>query len=104
MVVSMVSAQQWGNRRGFARSVTVTGTLQLQNGTIAVTDENKVYYVPSLERYIGFIEGLKEGAQVNMEGYIAGNSNYIQPSKITINGKSYDFIANAQWGMPYSNG
>ncbi|GHV28596.1 hypothetical protein AGMMS4952_12690 [Spirochaetia bacterium] len=100
-VVGMVSAQQWGNR-GRSQSITVNGTLQLQNGTIAVINGGTIYYVPTLERYIGFIEELKEGAQVNLEGYIMGNSNYVQPSKVTINGKSYDFTANAPQGNPYN--
>ncbi|GHU61491.1 hypothetical protein FACS189445_3540 [Spirochaetia bacterium] len=100
-VAGMVSAQQWGNR-GFSQSIIVDGTLQLQNGTITVVKGNTIYYVPTLERYIGFIEGLKEGTQVNLEGYIIGNSNYVQPSKITINGKSYDFTANVPQGNPYN--
>jgi hypothetical protein len=97
----MVSAQQWGNR-GFSPSITVNGALQLQNGTIAVVNGDAIYYVPALERYIGFIEGLKEGTQVNLEGYIMGNSNYVRPSKVTINGKSYDFTANGPQGNPYN--
>jgi hypothetical protein len=99
-VVGTVSAQQWGNNRGFSQSITVNGTLQLQNGAIAVVNGNTIYYVPLLERYIGFIEGLKEGAQVNLEGYITNDGNYVQPAKVTINGKIYDFTANVQRGSP----
>jgi hypothetical protein len=97
-----VSAQSWGpgwgpsNPGSVAQSVTVTGTLQLLNGTIAVTSNNSVYYVPSLERFIGFIGGLKEGTQVNVEAYVYGNQayTYLQLSKLTINGKTYDFPVN----------
>jgi hypothetical protein len=78
-VAGIVSAQNWGwggTSGGLAQSVTVTGTLQLQNGTIAVSNGNTVYYVPSLERYIGCIDGLKEGAQVTIQGYVYGNQAY----------------------------
>jgi hypothetical protein len=44
-----------------------------------------------LNRYIGFITGLREGASVSVEGYEF--RNMIQPVKVTIDGKSYDFNA-----------
>jgi hypothetical protein len=98
--IGAVSAQNWGGRRNYSQPVTVNGTLQLQDGFIAVVNGNTVYYVPSLERYIGFIDGLKEGAQVNLEGYVVGNGNVVQPSKLTLNGKSYDLLAAAPQGGP----
>jgi hypothetical protein len=80
-------------RRGFDRAapdaVTINGTLQLEKGFIAVSSGDKVYYVPRLTRYIGFIEGLKEGAVVSIEGYTY--NNFIFPLNVTLNGKSYDF-------------
>ena len=72
-----------------AQTVTVEGTLQLQNGKIAVATGNTFYFVPVLNQYIGFIEGLKEGARVSVLGFASGN--IIQASQVTINGKSYDF-------------
>jgi hypothetical protein len=94
LAIGIVSAQSWGrgNQRGASQSVTVNGTLQLQNGLIAVAEGNNVYFVPMLIRYIGFIDGLKEGAGVSVEGYVSGK--YLQPAKVTISGKSYDFPAN----------
>jgi len=89
-------AQGWG---GVSQRVTVNGTLQLQNGQIALTSGSSVYFVPALVRYIGFIEGLKEGVSVSIDGFVSGN--YLEPSKVTINGKSYDFSPNNQgqgWG------
>jgi hypothetical protein len=84
LAVGTISAQVWG-----AQSVTVEGTLQLQNGQIAVATGNAVYFVPVLTQYIGFIEGLREGARVTVLGYASGN--VLQAAQVTINGKTYDF-------------
>jgi hypothetical protein len=83
-------------------SQSVTGTLAVRNGTIALEGETQVYYVPGLERFIGFIEGLKEGAQVTVEGYVYDNQTYawLQPSKLTLNGKDYEVGNNLAQG-PY---
>ena len=79
------------NRQNEVKSVTIEGTLQLEKGSIAVKSGDSVYYVPMLMRYIGFIDGLKEGARVSVEGFEA--RNFIRPSKVTIAGKAYDFAA-----------
>ena len=83
-----ISAQNWGN----SRSITIEGTLQLQNGQIAVSTGNAVYFVPELGRYVGFIDGFREGARVSVSGYASGN--YLQPVQMTLNGKSYDLRTN----------
>jgi hypothetical protein len=101
-VIGFLSAQQgWGHRwernPGYsAQSVTVTGNLQLQNGVIAVVNNGQIYYVPSLERLVGFIDGFKEGAQVSVEGFSWNNygAAFVEPVKLTINGKSYDLGSN----------
>ena len=95
LAVGMVSAQGWGGWPT-PQTISVTGTLQLQNGVIAVVSGNDAYYVPMLTRYIGFIEGLREGAQISMDGFASGN--YLQPTRVTINGKNYDFTANVPQG------
>jgi len=70
--------------------VTVNGVLKLERGFVAVqSDTADVYLVPLLNRYIGFINGLTEGARVTVEG--AGFRNIIHPEKLTINGRTYDF-------------
>jgi FlaG/FlaF family flagellin (archaellin) len=84
-----------------AQSVTVSGTLQLQNGSIAVASGSNVYFVPVLNQYIGFIDGLREGAQVSINGTVWGNS--IQPITVTIAGKTYDFTPNNQQGFNQGN-
>jgi hypothetical protein len=72
--------------------VTIEGTLKLERGYVAVESGDSVYYVPMLNQYIGFISDLREGARVSVEGRESGN--VIQPTKVTIGGKSYDFPAN----------
>jgi len=69
--------------------VTIDGVLKLEKGIVAVASGDSVYYVPILNRYIGFIDGLKEGTKVSIEG--SQIKDVIRPVKVTINGKSYDF-------------
>jgi len=80
------------NRKGMKPEVTqvsVEGILQLEKGIVAVASGDKVYIVPMLNRYIGFIDGLKEGTKVSVEG--AQFNGFIRPVKVTINEKTYDF-------------
>jgi len=79
------------NRQMQDNSVSVEGTLKLEKGFVAVQNEESVYLVPMLNRYIGFIDGLKEGEKISIEG--RGFKDMIQPLKVTIGEKSYDFIA-----------
>jgi hypothetical protein len=83
--------QSRNNRAREDNSVTVEGVLKLEKGFVAVENNGTVYYVPMLNRYIGFITGLREGAKVSVEGYEF--KSMIQPTKVTIDGKSYDFMA-----------
>jgi hypothetical protein len=96
--IGVVSAQNWGNNWGPSQSVTVTGTLQLQNGAIALASNNSVYFVPTLQQYVGFVEGLKEGAGISVTGYVSGN--VLQASQFTINGKSYNLLAQGFGTVP----
>ncbi|MDR0409775.1 MAG: hypothetical protein LBH18_05200 [Spirochaetaceae bacterium] len=82
----LAAAQGWNT----AQTVSVQGTLSLQNGVIALSSGGTIYYVPELSRYVGFIEALKEGAQVKVEGWQTGGG-YIAPSKLSVGGKDYDF-------------
>jgi len=82
------------NRQREVKSVTIEGTLQLEKGLVAVKSGDTVYSVPMLTRYIGFIEGLKEGAKVSVEGIEA--RNFIWPKKATIAGKDYNFLADGR--------
>jgi len=75
-------------KQEFAK-ITVEGVLKLEKGIVAIASGDSVYYVPILNRYIGFIDGLKEGTEVSVEG--SQFKDVIRPVKVTINGKSYDF-------------
>ena len=75
---------------------TISGTLGLNNGRIALKSETTTYYVRGLNRYIGFIDGLKDGAHVSLEGYASEPSQEGQterlflPVKLVINEKVYE--------------
>jgi len=79
------------NRAREDNSVTVEGVLKLEKGFVAVESAGNVYIVPMLNRYIGFIPDLREGAKVSVEGYEF--KNMIRPTKVTIEGKPYDFMS-----------
>jgi hypothetical protein len=78
-----------------AATSTITGKLELINGNIAVKNGDTVYYTTGLDRLIGFVDGLKEGAEVSLEGWsfaASGEKEYRRflVSKLTFNGKEYD--------------
>jgi hypothetical protein len=95
LLTGTVFAQNKGNRpnrsdrKQEVTKVTIEGLLKLEKGIVAVESGGSVYYVPKLNRYIGFIEGLKEGTKASVEG--SQFKDIIRPVKVTINGKSYDF-------------
>jgi len=74
----------------------VRGTLGLSGGRISIVSGNITYYVSGLSRFVGFIDGLKEGAQVSLDGYATAptveGQNYrsFYPVTLTLNGKSYE--------------
>ncbi|MDR0597371.1 MAG: hypothetical protein LBG14_02575 [Treponema sp.] len=74
----------------------VDGTLGLRGGRIILASGDVTYYTRGLERFIGFIDGLKEGAQVSIEGYVSPPSlegaeeRLLFPVKLTLNGKEYE--------------
>jgi len=74
---------------------TISGALGLTNGRISVVSGNITYYIRGLDRFIGFIDGLKEGAQVSVEGYASAptiegqKDRMFQAVTLTLNGKKY---------------
>jgi hypothetical protein len=99
------NSRRWENFGGVTRSrpaaeqLTLTGTLGLSQGAIVLNSGDQTWYVPGLLRYTGFIEGLKEGAAVTLEGLGRKNagsgadSGVLWVSKLTLNGKDYDLGA-----------
>ena len=77
-------------------TTTIRGTLGLSGGRISVVSGNITYYVNGLSRFVGFIDGLKEGAQVSLDGYATAptieGQNYrtFYPVTLTLNTKTYE--------------
>ncbi|MDR2542448.1 MAG: hypothetical protein LBC80_03240 [Treponema sp.] len=88
-------SNQRSNRSPENNSVTINGTLKLERGIVAVQSTGEgnvsVYFIPRLNRFIGFINGLREGESISVEGF--RYRNVIQPTKVTIGGQSYDFTS-----------
>jgi hypothetical protein len=135
LAAGAVSAQQWGPGRGpwghgpgYYRedprpareawaSLTLTGTLELIDGNIALRKDAVTYYIIGLNRLAGFIDGLREGAAVTLEGaarplsrdgYRAaagaaaedGGRRIFLASKLELNGKTYDNLTPALTNRP----
>jgi hypothetical protein len=85
------------NAQPAQEKTTVSGTLGITHGMISLDSGGTTYYAPGLQRYINFIDGLKAGANVSLEGYVfqptAGEAKFFRISKLTLAGKDYDFSA-----------
>jgi len=84
---------RWG--KGSPEKATVSGNLSIAQGMIAVVSGDTTWLVRGINRYIGFIDGLKEGAEVTLEGYAMPasrdkNVKSLQVQKMTLNGKDYE--------------
>jgi hypothetical protein len=102
LAVGTICAQDKVNPRENSRqreinTVSIEGTLKLEKGLVSVQSGDSVYLIPLLNRYIGFINGLREGTKVSVEG--KSFRNVIMPKKVVIDDKTYDFIA----GGPRNN-
>lgn len=103
LAIASVSAQGFGPGMGRQMAPTdqnaqitkIEGKLALVNGHPGIVIKDKTYYVAIPGHLYGFIDGLKEGAQVKLEGYentlpIAPNYSFFRVTKLTLNGKDYD--------------
>ena len=75
---------------------TIKGTLKINGNRFSVVSGNITYSVRGLERLVGVVDGLKDGAQVSMEGYATApttegqRERVFNPVRLTINGKTYE--------------
>ena len=98
-----------------AETVSVSGTLTVIHGMPAIRSGDTTYLVGRLSRLTGFIDGLREGAQVTIEGSAVAsrqNSNlkFLNPAQLTLDGRSHDLTSPApafgfdrQFGTPGQN-
>ncbi|MDR1373805.1 MAG: hypothetical protein LBJ24_02415 [Treponema sp.] len=91
-------------RRQPPPAVTVTGTLSLIDGRIALENDEAAYYAAGLGNLAGFVDGLKEGAAVTLEGFARPllrrdgaekERQLLRVTALTINGRRYDLSAPA---------
>ena len=86
-----------------APAVTVEGKLVFLNGFICITTPAKTWIV-HLPAYIyGFVDGLKEGAQVKLEGKelalpVPQPTSNLMVTKLIFNGKEYDLSRSEHMG------
>ena len=104
----MTWAQGWERGRGPNRpqlppseAVTISGTLTVAHGMPAIRSGDTTYLVGRLSRLTGFIDGLREGAQVTVEGSAVtsrrdSNLRLLNPSRLTLGGRSHDLSSPAR--------
>jgi hypothetical protein len=84
---------------------TITGNLGISQGMMSLESGGELYYVMGLHRFIGFIDGLREGAAVSLTGYAfapprLSGAKVFRVTELRLNGKSYDLAPPARdWGL-----
>jgi hypothetical protein len=73
----------------------IRGTLTVARGMLALEDaEGVLWYLPGLDRYIGYIDGLDAGEDAILEGYApprgSSQERYFQPLRLFIDEMEYD--------------
>jgi len=106
-LAAMISAQGWRpgpNRPRIppAETITVSGSMVVAHGMPAIKSGEVTYLVGGISRLTGFIDGLREGAQVSIEGSAVAhprdsNIKFLMPAKLTLGGRTID-LAPPQWG------
>jgi hypothetical protein len=86
-----------------AQGVKVSGKLELIDGAIGIRSSGKVHYVMRINRLIGFVKDLQEGAVVTVEGYertlpYSNGASMLIATKLSFGGKDYE-LGNAGRGF-----
>ncbi|MDR3357011.1 MAG: hypothetical protein LBO04_07485 [Spirochaetaceae bacterium] len=74
--------------------LSLSGKLEWANGRVALKTEEKTYFVSGLQQLLGFVDGLKEGAQLSLTGrayevsYIP-EYGFFRAEKVSFNGRDY---------------
>jgi hypothetical protein len=81
--------------KGAVETVTLSGTLALEQGRIVLESGEDRYFVAGIRPLAGFVEGLKEGAAVTIEGTVlparrSGGYELLRAQKLSLDGKDYD--------------
>jgi hypothetical protein len=103
LTVVGVAFAQTGNKpgpdagKGFTPPAqeTISGNLGISGGMISLESGGSLYYVTGLNRFIGFIDGLKEGAAVSLTGYAfdaprLSGAKVFRAVEMRLNDKSYE--------------
>jgi hypothetical protein len=74
---------------------TISGKLELIDGTIGLKAGGVSYYTPRLRQLVGFVKDLQEGAMVTLTGYsfaLPDRAGYalFAVTKLSFGGKDYD--------------
>ena len=111
-IAAMVSAQGWNKRERSsgiprAENITVSGSLIITYGIPALKNGDTTFLLGGLRGLGGFIDGLKEGAQITIEGRAItsqkdSNLKFLMLSKLSLNGKTYD-MAPPEGGFGFMN-
>ncbi|MDR0374610.1 MAG: hypothetical protein LBH85_02685 [Treponema sp.] len=85
-----------------------SGSLAFIKGRIALQSDDAAYYLRGVDRLIGFVDGLTEGAEVGLEGYAfaipqkdqnAAAEYVFHVVKLTFNEKEYNLSNNARFSQ-----
>ncbi|MDR0624214.1 MAG: hypothetical protein LBG10_07265 [Treponema sp.] len=85
-----------GNPGGDLAPVSISGTLEVINGQLAVKDGSASWFVKGLSRLMRSVSGLAVGAKVTLEGHSsvimddgAASGRYFKADRLTFNGQTY---------------